>query len=200
MNLPEKLNDSLKRRRWWLQLESQWQSAFQTTVFGHNNTPNDEDLQKLGSINTLRMAGPTAPYPNMSFELTNLSGVSDLTNLEILIVTHHHIHDLKELKTLDKLSKLFVFNNQISSLEGIENLTLLEQFYAQCNQITSVKSLQNLINLQEVYINYNLLATLEGLTKLHSNKLKNLICLPNDNLLQKEIIRVENKLGIKCKG
>lgn len=199
MNLPEKLNDPLKRRRWWLQLESQWQSAFQSTFFGHNNTPNDEELERLGSSNTLRMAGPTAPYPNMSLALTNLSGVSDLTNLEILVVTHQQIQSLKELAMLVKLSSLFVFNNQINSLEGIENLTLLEQFYVQCNQIKSAKSLQNLINLKEMYLNYNLLDSLEGLTKHHSNKLKNFVCLPNDNLPQKEIIRVENKLGIKCK-
>jgi Leucine-rich repeat (LRR) protein len=147
MNLPKNLNDPLKRRRWWLELESQWKSAFQTTVFGHNDTPNDEDLERLCAINTIRMAGPTAPYSNMSFELTNLSGISDLTNLEILIVTHHHIQDLKVLTTLVKLSKLFVFNNQISSLEGIENLTLLDQFFGQCNQITNISALKNLINL-----------------------------------------------------
>ena len=108
MLLPDSLHDILKQRTWWLQLEPQWQLAFQETVLGHKNAPTDDELQNIGSLTVLRLVGPSAPFPNMTFELTNLSGLSHLTNLEMLFVTHHAIHSLKELEKLDKLTKLFI--------------------------------------------------------------------------------------------
>ena len=174
--------------------------AFQATVLGHKNVPHDDEMQKIGLLNILRMAGPTAPYPNMTFELTNLSGIVQLTNLEIVVVVNHQLKSLKVLAFLTKIKNLFVFNNQIANLEGVENLSQLEQFYCHVNQINSLKPLQNLKNIKEVYANYNELTSLDGLTKHHSDTLKTFFCLPNDKLPHKEIIRVEHKLGIKCRG
>jgi hypothetical protein len=55
-----------ERRRWWLGLESQWKMAFQMVVLNHDNMPNDEELDKLMQTKVLRLAGPTAPYPNIN--------------------------------------------------------------------------------------------------------------------------------------
>ncbi len=200
MLLPDSLHDILKQRTWWLQLEPQWQLAFQETVLGHKNAPTDDELQNIGSLTVLRLVGPSAPFPNMTFELTNLSGLSHLTNLEMLFVTHHAIHSLKELEKLDKLTKLFINDNQLSSLKGIEAMINMEQIYCQNNQISSLKPVQNLIKLTELYAHSNELTTLEGLTEEHSDLLKTFLCFPNDKLHQREVIRVENTFGIKCKG
>jgi len=184
----------------WNGLEQQWKDALGITALGHLNPPSDTELRQLFSSKVLRMAGPRAPYPNMSFELTNLSGLPYFKDLEILVVTHHQIRNVQPLQALTKLKSLFLFNNEIESLEGIEELTDLEQLYVQSNKISSLKPLQKLTRLKEVYVNNNLIASLEGLTEAHADTLEVFFCKPNDALKQKEIIHAENQLGIKCRS
>jgi Leucine-rich repeat (LRR) protein len=185
---------------WWKQLEPDWKLAFATVFFRHPKEPTTEELDQLYNAPALRLAGPGAPHPNMPFELMNLSGIAPLRNLEVLVATHHQLVSTEELGSLKKLKSLFLSNNRIKSLQGIELLTSLEQLYAQFNRIESLKPLEKLLNLKEVYINDNNLSTLDGLTEEHSEKLTKFFCIPGNNLKQKEIIRVENLLGIKCRG
>ena len=200
MELPTNLASSLQRTAWWQQLEPQWQRAFQEVFFKHSGEPSEEELEMLCSATVLRLAGATAPHTNMSFELTNLSGIVQLTNLEILIVTFQQLETVKEVENLPNLISLFVNNNVITSLEGIENLFKIEQVYCHVNKISSLKQVEKLDNLKELYVSGNELSSLEGLTEQHSDTLKMFICLPNDKLSQREIIRVEHQLGIRCKG
>lgn len=185
---------------WWQQLEPQWRQAFAETCFKHTNEPTQSELAFLYNAPALRFAGPSAPYPNMSFQLTNLSGISQLINLEILVVTDHKVETIGELKPLTRLSSLFLYNNRIKSLEGIEGLISLWQLYAQSNKIESILPVQKLVNLKEFYINDNCVTSLEGLTAEHADKLEMFFCKPNEGLKQKEILRVEKELGIRCRG
>ena len=198
MAFPYSLTTTLQQKEWWLQLEPQWQRVFQEAFFRHLGIPTEEELATLCSTTVLRLAGPTAPHPNTYVELTNLSGVSQLTHLQILIVVHHQLDSLKEIEPLTQINKLFVNNNAITSLEGVEKLHQLEQIYCQANKISSLKPLEKLKNLKEAYVCLNELTSLEGLTKQHSKNLKNLYCLPNEHLPQKEILRVERQLSIRC--
>ena len=184
---------------WWKQLEPQWKQAFGLIATGHQNEPTDVELETVFSTPTIRLAGPTAPFPNTQFELTNLSGLQYLSNLSIVIITHHKIEDIEALSHFSNLKSLFLFNNKIKSLHGIEELIRLEQLYVQCNEITSIKPIEQLINLKEFYINDNRIETLDGLTEKHSDKLTMFMCRPNERLSQKEIIRAENELGIICR-
>ena len=185
---------------WWNQLESQWKNAFGLAVFRHLNVPSAAELEELYLSSVLRLAGPMAPYPNMSFELTNLSGISRLHNLEILVVAHQKIKRNEILQSLKALKSLFLFNNEIESLKGIEELKYLEQLYVQYNKIDTIGPVKQLTGLKEMYINNNLLTSLDGLTERHSENLHVFFCKPNDRLAQKEIIHVENRLGIRCRG
>ena len=184
---------------WWKQLEPQWKQAFGLMVTGHQNEPNAVELQKIFTLPSIRLAGPTAPFPNLQFELTNLSGLQYLSNLSIVIITHHKIENIEVLNDLINLKSLFLFNNNIKSLHGIETLTQLEQLYVQGNQISSIKPIEQLINLKELYISDNCIETLDGLTEEHSDKLTTFVCRPNKQLKQKEIIRAERELGIICR-
>jgi Leucine-rich repeat (LRR) protein len=185
---------------WWNQLEPQWKQAFSSNFFANNQEPTEDELALISTINTFRFAGPTAPFPNINFELTNLTGISKLVNTEILIITHHQIETIKELVSLTKLKSLFLLNNKIKSLQGIESITGLEQLYVQCNNISSIKEISKLVNLKEVYINDNQISSLDGLTDAHSDKLTVFFCRPNEHLKQKEILRVEREIGIICRG
>ena len=185
---------------WWKQLSAEWKNAFGRVFFHHTNEPTTEEFDQLYQAPVLRFTGPSAPYPNMDFELTDLTGISQLVNLELLVATHHQLIDIEGLNSLIKIKSLFLFNNRLESLKGIESLTILEQLYVQFNQIESLKPVESLVNLREVYIHDNHLSSLDGLTEEHSVKLTNFFSLPNNRLPQTELIRAENCLGIKCRS
>jgi hypothetical protein len=184
---------------WWMQLSEDWKLAFETVFFHHSNEPTAEELDQLYHTPVLRFTGPKAPYPNMNFELTDLSGISQLDNLDLLVATHHQFTNIEALSSLKKMKNLFLFNNRIESLKGVESQTALEQLYVQYNRIESIKPIERLVDLKEVYIHDNNLSSLDGLTEEHSEKLTKFFCLPGNSLPQKELIRVENNLGIRCR-
>ena len=185
---------------WWQQLTPQWKAAFSEAFFRHTNEPTCEELARLYTAPALRFAGPRAPFPNLSFELTDLSGVEQLVNVEVLVVIYHQCESVEELKKLVKLKALFLLGNQIKSLHGIENLEALEQLYVQFNKIDSIRQVEKLTNLKELFVHDNCLMSLEGLTEHHSDKLQKLFCKPNDALKQKELMRVEQELYIRCRS
>jgi Leucine-rich repeat (LRR) protein len=188
------------RRLWWTSLETQWKIAFQSSVLIHNNTPTDDELDNIMSLTTLTCLGPTAQYPNVNFELTNLTGIKELTELETLVLTHHSLTDVRDLEDLKYLKNLFVSNNKITSLSGIENLKKLEQLNVQNNKIESLVPIKLLIQLKELYVNSNLLTSFEGITAAHSKYLKMFFCLPCDSMSFKDIIFFERTMGIRCEG
>jgi Leucine-rich repeat (LRR) protein len=193
------LKDLLTPIEWWAQLEQQWKETFWRSVLLHSNEPDVKELNGLLATQTLRLAGPTAPFPNSPVELTNLTGIANFADLSVLIITHHKIETLTQLSGLHKLKSLFLFNNSITSLDGIEDLTDLEQLYVQHNQITSIKPVERLVKLKEFYIHDNGILSLEGLNENHADKLIRLVCRPNEQLKQKEIIWAERELGIICR-
>ena len=184
---------------WWNQLEPQWRQVFSVSILKHANEPSAAELDELFNSPTIRLAGPTAPFPNCKIELTNLSGLEGLTNLAYVIITHHQIETVEILGKLPGIKSLFLFNNSITSLNGIEGLAGLEQLYVQCNQISSIKPIEHLLNLKEFYIHDNCIDSLDGLTENHSDQLTRFVCRPNSLLKQKEIIRAERELGIICR-
>lgn len=185
---------------WWRQLSPPWQKAFAETCFNHYNEPTPLELAQLFQAPALRFAGPSAPYPNMSFELEDLSGLSQLTQLEVLVVIHHKIEEIEALKELKGLKSLFLYNNAIKNLSGIEPLTKLEQLYVQVNAIESMEPLRMLVNLRELYIHDNKISSLEGITEQHANSLEQFFCKPNENLKKKDMVILENTLGIRCRS
>ena len=185
---------------WWQGLTPQWKQAFAETCFHHNSAPAPAELAQLFVAPALRFAGPRAPFPNMSFELTDLSGIRALTNLEILVVIFQQLESVAELQTLTKLKSLFLYNNRIRSLQGIEKLSAMEQLYVQSNRVDNLRPVEKLTNLKELYVNDNPLTSLEGLTEEHADTLELFFCKPNPQLKQKELLRVERELGIRCRG
>lgn len=186
-------------QEWWESLSPQWRQAFSIAVLQKQEQPSEEELYSLLNMVVLRLAGPGAPHPNCNFELTDLTGVTALVHLQILIVSHHALTEIKEVASLPQLRSLFVFNNKIASLKGIEQLHNLEQLYVQCNELSSFKEVEGLVQLKELYVNDNKIESLQGLTEKHADTLKKFVCLPNDFLKHKEIIHTERELGIICR-
>lgn len=185
----------------WLALEPQWQQAFNQ---GFNNIigtdiPNEQQLNELSKTTIIRLVGPTAQYPNVNFELTNLSGLVHLPLLELLVVTHHQVSSLEPISHLIHLKSLFVMNNRLESLSGIEELTHLEILYCQNNLIEELSPLEKLTNLKELSVSRNKLNSIDGITAAHEPKLDKFYVLPNEGLRDKDVMRFERELGIRCR-
>ena len=185
----------------WLALEPQWQQAFNLVLNNMVGTemPQEQQLEELSKTTIIRLVGPKAQYPNMNFELTNLSGLVHLSQLQIVVISHHQITSLENLAHAKQLKSLFVMNNQLNSLSGIEQLTDIEILYCQNNLIEDLKPLEKLINLQELSVSRNKLNNIEGITAAHEPKLDKFYVLPNEGLRDKDIMRFERELGIRCR-
>jgi hypothetical protein len=186
---------------WWNNLSNPWKQAFNEVALRRSSTEDLGDEMLLNVFNSAnhRFAGPQAPYPNMSFELEDLSGLVGLPNMEVAVVIFHRLSNLHEAAGFDKLRSFFIYNNGLTSLDGIENLTDLRELYCNVNEITTLKPLEKLTNLQTLYCNYNLLSDLDGIGEQHADKLENFYCLPNPNLKDAVAMRFEREVGIRCK-
>jgi len=200
LSVPPTAAENQQNHAWWNSLTDPWKQAFNEVTLRRSSTEmlDDQTLHNVYRTSVVRFAGPTASYPNMSIELEDFSGITDLKNLKILVVTHHNITSLKEISHMDYLTSLFVFNNKIESLEGIEGLKNLTELYVQGNQISSLMPLEHLSQLINICCNYNKISSLEGITVQHRPNLKMFACIPNDDLWDSEIIRMEREIGIRC--
>ncbi len=200
--MSNKINATIVPEQWWNQLEAQWKKAFNEALLQKGpilDMPDEDGLKWILEGPNFRFAGPGAHHPNMSFELTNLSGLSQLTDTELISATNHKIESVKEIASLKKLKHLFLNENLLEDLTGIEGMKDLESLYVNKNKLRSILIVKDLTNLQAFYCNDNPeLNSFDGITEKHSNKLKQFVCLPNDAVPQKEIIRVENKIGVRC--
>jgi Leucine Rich repeats (2 copies) len=193
-----KPQDIAKCRAWWNGLTFKWQKAFDEGMFKNNDAPpTDDQLWSLWNQPVVRLAGPTALFPNISFELDDLSGIKDLVNIEILVVVNQNISTIKEISGLKNLKSLFLFSNRLISVEGVETLTNLTEFYLNDNKITSLQPLSGLVNLTKIYCAKNKLENFDGIGTQHK-ALTNFHCLPNDGVWNSEIMKFENETRIRC--
>lgn len=191
-----------RARKWFSELEMSWQMAFNETLFEKGPTvepPTDEHLMLLVlGVDTLRFAGPSAPYPNMSFQLKNLSGLIPLRRLKHITLCNHQVTSLAALSQHTALEHLFVMENQLDSLDGVENMVQLKNLYCQGNHITTLSPIRNLTNLEVLYVTRNQLQDLNGLSAAHKTTLKAFRVLPNSALPDEAIIKCQQELGIIC--
>jgi len=186
---------------WWDGLSESWKQAFNEVALRRSSTEplGEEMLMTVYTSPNHRFAGPTAPYPNMSFELEDLSGLVGLPNMELAVVIHHKLSQVREAAAFKDLRSFFIHNNQITSLEGLEGLTQLKEIYCNVNQIDSLKPLEGLTNLHTLYCNYNLLSNLDGIGEQHADTLEHFYCMPNPNFKESVAMRFEREVGIRCK-
>jgi Leucine-rich repeat (LRR) protein len=79
--------------------------------------------------------------------ISNLSGLSYLSNLHTLGLDKNHISDISELSDLIGLELLFLDSNQISNINPLSGLINLQQLVLKDNLITDINTLTNLINI-----------------------------------------------------
>jgi Leucine-rich repeat (LRR) protein len=195
----ENNNKEIDYNTWWHSLTEQWKQAFNEVLFQKKDTsqPSEEQLKNIWEMKILRMAGPTAMFPNMIVTLDDLSGISRLNQLEILVVTNHNFETIEEVANLTNLNSLFVFSNKIKVLRGVEKLKGLKKLYINDNQVSTLQALSNMTSLETLHCANNIITSLKGIGKQHKN-LKEFFCLPNEGIWQSEILRFETEVQIRC--
>lgn len=173
-----------KRLSWWFDLEPQWQRAFSEAVFYQKKQgyrPTDTELKHLFNMRVLCVTGSGEfRHRNVmeciSFQLTNLSGVRNLTNLERIECDYNgKIESLEPLSKLTKLRDLLCDNNNISDLTPLMDLAgSLRSLCIWNNKIKNLEPLSSLLKLQTLYLGLydegNPIESLEPLRYIQSLK------------------------------
>ena len=166
----------MKRKQWWASLQPQWKKAFNVLVGKGEVTdvPNDEQLQQIFSTQKLNFK---LAKNKLSFQLTNLSGVQYLSNLNSLNVSEQAISDLKGTEHLSKLTHFNGSKNRLTSLDGIDLLSNLEELICSNNQlkITAFDNIATrLPRLRSLDCKHNQLTKEEAIQLKRSSSIKDL--------------------------
>ncbi len=100
------------------------------------------------------------------WEISNLSFLEKLSELEYLYLAYNRITNIQFLKNLTRLRTLVLSDNQISNIRFLENLTELQSLDLRYNQISDLRFLENLTELQSLDLSHNQISELRFLEKL----------------------------------
>ena len=98
--------------------------------------------------------------------ITDISALSEFTDLKILDLSSNQISDLSPLMKLSKLERLNIAGNMVSDLRPLMGLPLLWSLNVSENQITETTSAGSLSLLKELNLSGNEIKDFSGLGKL----------------------------------
>jgi internalin A len=108
-------------------------------------------------------------YSSLSNQVTNISPLKDLVNLQELRFTKNQVSDIYPLKYLVNLQKLDFSKNQVSAIYPLKYLVSLEELRFTENQVSDISSLKDLVILQELSFDSNIvtdISPVKGLVNL----------------------------------
>lgn len=147
-------------------------------------------------------------------EVTDLSPIKDLVNLQDLNISKTKINSLEFIKNLKNLRTLKCGKTNLTDLNGIEELQNLETLQVEDTQIVSLALLENIVSLSTLSIANTQVHDLNPLRKLEKlwifnaqntpikklNPLENLLGLDDINISDtkvKSLVGLENLKGLK---
>ena len=176
---------------WWHNLEDQWKIAINQCVLSRGeitHTPDEDYLRSLFKRKKFDLVGSGIllfGLNQLSFKLTNLSGLKELTQITELNLSGHDLRNLEGLENFERLEFLNCTSNQIGDLNVIRQLPNLKTLIIQDNNLQSLRGIEVLQNLEYLNCLYNSKLKSIGKIKL----IDSLQTLSVDNY--KTIIRLE---------
>ena len=135
------------------------QTSCKTLIIAHDK--DEELISSLTECNTIK---------NLSIidsNITSLSGISCLTNLEELSISNcQNISDLSPVASLTNLTGIRINGTNISDISPLANLTKLAHINLRCNEITNPEVLENLENIETITMEFNRFASIDQLRGL----------------------------------
>ncbi len=108
-------------------------------------------------------------YLNLGFNrLRDLTSIKELKSLTGLNLSDNLISDLSPIKVLKKLTHLYFWQNQLSNISALKELRNLIELNLGFNTITDLTPLSKLTNLRSLYLHYNDISDLAPLNKLRN--------------------------------
>lgn len=131
-------------------------------------------------------------------KISDVSPLSGLTNLRILDLGFNQITNIEPLSTLDNLDFLGLSFNNISDIRPLNKLNNLQSLFLSVNKISDISTLSGLSELTRLYLDANEIndiSALSSLTKLqelrlHENELNDINAL--SGLTELEILNLNN--------
>ena len=125
--------------------------------------------------------------------LTDISFLSNLVDVEILDIRDNNITDISPVSNMLKLRQLVLDKNLILDISPLANLTNLTTLFFDNNKVSDISPLQNLTQLTTLWFNHNFVTDISPLSNLHQlkelrfldNKVEDL--LPIKFLIEKEV-------------
>ncbi len=176
---------------WWHGLEEQWKMAFNQAVLTRGEvmtTPDEDQLRSLLKRKKIDIVGSGIllfGLNQLSFKLTNLSGLDELSQVEELNISGHDLTSLRGVEHLEKVDFLNCTSNQITTIEEVGYLKNLKTLIIQDNDLVNVRGVEKLKQLEYFNCLYN--SRLKSV--IHVKELSNLQVFCVDNY--KTIIRLE---------
>ena len=99
-------------------------------------------------------------------QVSDISSLSDLTNLQVLSFYDNQVSDISSLSDLTNLEGLSFSINQVSDISSLSDLTNLESLSFNINQVSDITSLSDLTNLEGLSFEYNQVSDLTPLSDL----------------------------------
>jgi Leucine-rich repeat (LRR) protein len=128
-------------RKWWLQLDEEWQAIFKSAI-SISREPNNSELVDIVNLQKLNCRGT---------QISSLEPLHKLTNLRRLDCRGTQISRLEPLRELTNLRRLDCRGTQISRLEPLRELTELRLLDCRGTQISRLEPLYNLNHLHSLY-------------------------------------------------
>ena len=198
---PKKLADIPKEtlENYWWDLSDEWKKALQHAFLRNGETvflPAEKDLRALFSVEKLEIVGNGIllfGLEQLSFKLTDLSGLEHFTKLKELNLAGNNLKNLNGISHLKQLELLNLTANKITTLRGIRHLKNLKYLFLRDNNLKNLSEIQHLKQL-EIFdcMNNN---RLESIGKLiESETLSELYIFDFKSEIEKEIKTLTTKL------
>jgi hypothetical protein len=121
-----------------------------------------EGLQYAQNLQTLTLSDNN--------HISDISVLSGLKELEVLVVNQNNIRDISVVRELTKLRHLDIHHNGLDDISAVSGLVHLERFVARENSIQDIQPLATLARLHTLIMRYNPISDIRVLAQLGALK------------------------------
>ncbi len=123
-------------------------------------------LKEAQAVTRMRLGNELQSYIPEVAPITDISGLENFTNLEILDLSNHAVTDISPLQGLTKLTTLSLAGNPVADISPLAWLTNLKLLILSGSQAQEYTALANLVDLQVLLLDNSTISDLSPLAEL----------------------------------